>query len=296
MTGSQPAPGRRADPGGRGPGGRVPWWLRAGLVGLTAGLMSGLFGVGGGIVMVPMFVAWFALDQRRASATSLLAIIPIAAASATGYAVHGNVDPAAALLLVVGGTVGGTIGARLLPRVPIPRLQFWFGILSLLTAVRLFVEDPATSGSGVVSMVDAVLLLLVGALAGVLAGLLGVGGGIIMVPGLVLLAGDDASTARGTSLMVVVLTALSATVTNLRNRLVEVRIALVAGLCGVPGGLVGAAVGQWLPETVALGLFSVLLAWSGLTMLRRARRARTASHAGPADPQEPDGQGGQRSS
>jgi hypothetical protein len=241
---------------------------------VAAGLLSGLFGVGGGIVMVPLLVAWFALDQRRASATSLLAIVPIATASTIGYAVNGNVDIASGLLLLVGGIVGGQVGARLLPRTPIATLQLWFGILSLATAARLVVQDPAGAGGWASGALEAGLLVLVGLAAGVLAGLLGVGGGIIMVPGLVLVAGDDADTARGTSLFVVIATALTATVTNLRNDLVELRTGLVAGLVGVPAGLAGAALGQWLPQRIALGLFAGLLAWSGIRMLLRARAGR----------------------
>jgi hypothetical protein len=249
------------------------WWVRAAGVGVVAGLLSGLFGVGGGIVMVPLIVAWFALDQRRAGATSLLAIVPIALASSIGYAVNGNVDVPAALLLLVGGIIGGQVGARLLPRTPIPTLQLWFGILSLATAVRLVVADP--SGGGWASgALQAVLLVLVGVAAGVLAGLLGVGGGIIMVPGLVLVAGADADTARGTSLLVVIGTALTATATNLRNDLVVIRLGVVAGLVGAPAGLVGASLGQWLPERIALGLFACLLAWSGIRMLLRSRAGR----------------------
>jgi uncharacterized membrane protein YfcA len=239
-------------------------------------VLSGLFGVGGGIVMVPLLVALLALDQRRASATSLLAIVPIAAASAVGYAVNGNVDPGAGLLLLLGGLLGGQLGARLLPRTPIATLQLWFGVLSLATAVRLLVGSPSGSG-GLAQPWETILLLLVGVGAGVLAGLLGVGGGIIMVPGLVIVAGDDADVARGTSLLVIVATALAASVTNLRNGLVAVRPALVAGVVGVPAGLLGAALGQWLPERVALALFAGLLVWSGVRVLRQGLAGRRAA-------------------
>ena len=237
-----------------GPPEPAPWRLRAAMLGVAAGLLSGLFGVGGGIIMVPLLVAWFALDQRRASATSLLAIVPIATASAAGYALNGNIDLGAGLLLLIGGVIGGQLGARLLPGTPIATLQLWFGILSLATAARLAVGGDSSAASGLGDAWEGGLLVLVGVAAGALAGLLGVGGGIIMVPGLVLLTGDDADTARGTSL-VVILTALTATVTNWRNGLVDVRIALVAGLVGVPAGLAGAALGQWLPGRVALVLF-----------------------------------------
>jgi uncharacterized membrane protein YfcA len=245
-------------------------WRVAG-IGIVAGVLSGLFGVGGGIIMVPLLVAWAALDQRRASATSLLAIVPIATASAAGYAATGSIDLVAGLLLLVGGVLGGQVGTRLLPGTPIPRLQLWFGLLSLVAAARLVLGGPGSASAVAGSWWEAILLVVVGIAAGLLAGLLGVGGGIVMVPGLVILAGSDADTARGTSLLVVVFTALTATVTNLRNELVDVRVALTAGLVGIPAGLAGAALGQWLPERVALGLFAALLTVSGIRMILRSR-------------------------
>lgn len=251
----------------------APAWVRGVGVGVAAGLLSGLFGVGGGVIMVPLLVAWFALDQRRASATSLLAIVPIAAASAAGYAATGSVDVTGGLLLAAGGVAGGLLGARLLPRTPIRTLQLWFGILSLATAVRLVLGSAGGSGGGAHGLLDVFLLVTVGLAAGLLAGLLGVGGGIVMVPGLVILAGDDADTARGTSLLVIVVTALTATITNLRNGLVDVPVALLAGLAGVPAGVAGAALGQWLPDRAALVAFAGLLAWSGVRMIRRSRSA-----------------------
>jgi uncharacterized membrane protein YfcA len=290
MPDSEPVPGAdrvpeadrlRATPTDARVAPRTPWWVRAAAIGVAAGILSGLFGVGGGIIMVPLLVAWFALDQRRASATSLLAIVPIATASAAGYARNGNVDISAGLLLLVGGIVGGQLGSRLLPRTPIATLQVWFGILSLATAARLVIGGSSSALSGLGAVWEGALLVLVGVAAGMLAGLLGVGGGIIMVPGLVLLTGDDADTARGTSLLVVIFTALTATITNWRNGLVEVRIALVAGLVGAPAGLVGAAVGQWLPERIALVLFAGLLAWSGIQMILRSRHSRGEASTAP---------------
>ena len=114
-----------------------------------------------------------------------------------------------------------------------------------------------------------------------LAGLLGVGGGIIMDPALVILTGADANVARGTSLLVIIGTALTATFSNLRNHLVEVRIGLIAGIAGVPAGFVGAAVGQWLPHRIALALFAVLLAWSGLRPIRAFWASRGSTIHGP---------------
>ena len=71
-------------------------------IGAIGGLLSGLFGIGGGLVMVPLMMAWLRFDQRRASATSLFAIIPPALLSASLYGVRGEIDLLVAAVIAVG--------------------------------------------------------------------------------------------------------------------------------------------------------------------------------------------------
>jgi hypothetical protein len=240
--------------------------------GVAAGLLAGLFGVGGGVVMVPLLMALLLMPQRTASSTSLFAIVPIAGAAAWGYAANGNVDYRSGALLLLGGIVGGQLGGWLLPRVRVATLQFGFGLLSIATAVRLFwpVADEAIIPVG--AFVGDVLLVVVGLCSGILAALFGIGGGIILVPAMVLLTGANADAARGTSLIVVIGTAVTASVRLVRAGYVDVRAGLTAGLVGAPAGLVGSALGQWLPQQVALWLFAALLVYSGLRVMRSSRQ------------------------
>jgi uncharacterized membrane protein YfcA len=108
-------------------------------VGLGAGLLSGLFGVGGGIVMVPAMVLLAGMAQRRASATSLAAIVPIAAVGAIIFGRADSVDLAAAAVLVVGSLVGVQIGARLMARVGDDRLRIGFAIFMIAVALTMLV-------------------------------------------------------------------------------------------------------------------------------------------------------------
>ena len=86
-------------------------------VGLLAGLMSGLFGVGGGTVIVPLLVLILGFDQRLAAGTSLAAIVPTATVGVISYAVHDSVAWIPALILAVGAVGGAQLGTWLLPRV-----------------------------------------------------------------------------------------------------------------------------------------------------------------------------------
>jgi len=243
------------------------------IVGIAGGLLSGLFGVGGGIVMVPLLALWLGLEQRRAIATSLIAIIPIALAGMIGYAAGSAVDWGAGLALGLGGVMGGQLGVWLLPRVPVRILQGIFALILLYSAYRLvFPGGDVGSGAGQSTDQLWLLLVVVGVAAGVLAGLLGVGGGIILVPGLVLLIGATINTARGTSLLVVVFTAVTASIPNVRNGRADTRDGVIVGLAGAPAALVGAFLGQSLPAQQASWLFAALLVFAASQMGIRAVR------------------------
>jgi uncharacterized protein len=96
-------------------------------IGLGGGLLSGLLGVGGGIVMVPLLVLWAAYSQRDAHAISLGAIIPISIAGIATYGVAGEVRYWQALGLAVGSIAGARIGAGLLARIDERLLKIVFG-------------------------------------------------------------------------------------------------------------------------------------------------------------------------
>lgn len=107
---------------------------RLAVIGLGGGTMSGLLGIGGGVVMVPLMVLWLGRSQRDAHAMSLAAIIPISAAGAIVYGGAGRVDLPSAAALALGGIAGARIGAGILARVPERPLKAAFGGFLLLAA------------------------------------------------------------------------------------------------------------------------------------------------------------------
>jgi uncharacterized protein len=107
------------------------------LIGFVAGIFSALLGVGGGIVIVPLLLYVLAFDQRRASATSLAAILVASVTGAVTYALHGQVKPGAALLVGLPAVVGVVIGASLQQRIPVDRLTVMFALVLAAVGVRL---------------------------------------------------------------------------------------------------------------------------------------------------------------
>ena len=99
------------------------------LIGLVAGFFSALFGVGGGIVIVPLLVLVMRWPLRPATATSLAAIGITATAGVVTYIVHGQVEPAYAALLGVPAAVGAAAGTALQQRVPVRTLSLLFAAL-----------------------------------------------------------------------------------------------------------------------------------------------------------------------
>ena len=104
------------------------------LVGLLAGFLAGLFGVGGGILIVPGLVVAAHMSQRLAHGTSLAAVVPISVASLISYATHGNVDWNVALWLAIGAVGGAVIGTRLLHVLPQRTLAIIFIVVLVASA------------------------------------------------------------------------------------------------------------------------------------------------------------------
>lgn len=109
-------------------------------VGAAAGILSGLFGVGGGIVMVPAAVILLGFDQHRAQATSLAAIVPIAAVGALVFGRADSVNFVAAAVLAVGSLIGVRGGARLMNRLSAERLARIFGVFLVIVAVTMLLQ------------------------------------------------------------------------------------------------------------------------------------------------------------
>jgi len=119
------------------PTGRLP---RLAIIGTAAGLFSGLFGVGGGTVMVPLLILWLAYGEREATGTSLLAIAVIAAIGAGVAALYGNVDAGKAAVIglpAVGGVLAGT---ALQQRVRAETISLLFAVLLVAVAIDLLVR------------------------------------------------------------------------------------------------------------------------------------------------------------
>jgi uncharacterized protein len=242
------------------------------VVGLLGGFLSGAFGVGGGIIMVPLLIWFLAMDQRRAAATSLVAIVPSAIAGAIQYFLRGEVDVTAGLIVAVGGVAGSLVGTRLLRTLSLGWLRWLFIALLVLVAARLFFEVPERGTDLVLSPGVIAALVGVGVLMGIASGLFGIGGGVILVPVLVAFFGVGDLLAKGTSLLAMIPTAVAGSASNLRHGLVRLGDGLIAGVAAVAASFAGVAVAFLLPPQLAAILFGIFVLCVAAQLSYRAIR------------------------
>jgi uncharacterized membrane protein YfcA len=117
----------------------MPRTLKLAVIGTAAGAFSGLLGVGGGSVLVPLLIVWLAYGEREATGTSMMAIVVIAALAATVQAIYGNVDPPNAALVGVPAIGGAIAGTALQQRLPERAISLFFAVLLVVIAVELIV-------------------------------------------------------------------------------------------------------------------------------------------------------------
>lgn len=108
-------------------------------IGIAAGAFSGLFGVGGGTIIVPLLILWLAFGEREATATSLAAIILIAGLAAGLHGAYGNVDVAKGIVVGVPAIAGVIAGTALQQRVPERVVSLLFALLLTAVAIELIV-------------------------------------------------------------------------------------------------------------------------------------------------------------
>lgn len=110
------------------------------LAGVAAGIANGLFGAGGGMVLVPMFIRFSKMEEKRAFATSLAVILPLSLVSAAVYFFKGEFDIRAALPFIIGGGVGGFVGGKVFKKVSAHILRTGFALFMIYGGVRLMMR------------------------------------------------------------------------------------------------------------------------------------------------------------
>lgn len=212
----------------------------------------------------------------------MAAILPIALVGATAYyfgRIPGQVDFRVALFLAIGSMSGAYVGARAVGKVPERILK-----MVVVTVLVVVGADEIVSGllpgillaghhaaPTLLSIWQYGLIVAAGLLIGALSAIIGVGGGIFMVPAMVIGIGLDHHLAQGTSLVAILPTASVGAITHFRQGNVVVRNSMWIGAAGIPLALAGAALALSLPQAVLAVLFGFLLLFAARRIWLRGK-------------------------
>jgi uncharacterized membrane protein YfcA len=227
------------------------------LLGLGVGLLVGLLGIGGGVVLVPAMVYLFHFDQHLAQGTSLLVLLaPVGLGALREYWKKGCVDWYAGALCAAGIFVGGYLGGLLAVPMSSQHLQGLFGGFLMLAAFFLWhrTRREANSQNPCAEDISArgtvqrrIGIFLIAGVCGVFSGMFGVGGGVLLIPLLVLLFGFSQHRAQGTSLVALIApSGLAAFMVYAKSHYVDWQ----AGLLLIPGMFVGGVAGGFAASKI----------------------------------------------
>lgn len=233
---------------------------------LAIGLSLGLLGSGGSILTVPVLHYLVGQPEKLAIGGSLLVVGLIAASAAVPYALSRQVDWRNVAWFGMPGMLGAWLGATLAHWVPGPVQLAAFAVVMLVAAWRMLRGGVTTRGG---EQPRRTAIVAGGFGVGVLSGLVGIGGGFLIVPALVLLAGVPMTSAVGTSLAVIALNAFTGFAKYLgvlehESLQLDWTVLLAVAGVGIVGSFAGHSLGQRLPQATLRKAFGVFLIAMGL--------------------------------
>jgi hypothetical protein len=229
--------------------------------------------------MVPLMTGPLRMRQHSAHGTSLVVIVVTALVAAIAYSLSEPVGGRLVAALLAGALVGANIGARAVMRIPAMRLRQIFGLFLVAVSLRLLLVsnvDPLLALDGPAELAAGAGIGFAGGLA---SGALGVGGGAIFVPALVLVLGVGQHEAQGVSLWVIVGASLTGALAHYRQGTVDTEVARWVAPFALPGAVAGALVASALSGRSLQVVFAVVLSAIGAQMIVTAQRRLRAERA-----------------
>ncbi|MDO4399791.1 MAG: sulfite exporter TauE/SafE family protein [Coriobacteriia bacterium] len=262
----------------------------AAIVGVAIGILSGMLGIGGGTVMVPVFKLGFGMSAIGATATSLFAIIPTAISGSITHVKQKTCIPKLGILAGVGGACFSPAGVWLASQSPGWLIMLAAAIVigySSFTMFKKAAKLPKRNGATVEAAsqkadapvapstvddheIDSRKLWLglpIGMVAGLIAGYVGVGGGFLMVPLFLSVLGVDMKRASGSSLLAIAILSTPGAITQIALGNVAIAIAIAAVVGSVPGAVLGARLAKRIPERELRFLFGGVLLFAAVMLV-----------------------------
>ncbi len=240
-------------------------------IGLSGGFFGALVGLGGGIIMIPIMIMWVKLTQHKAHGSSLVAVVFTGLIGAAAYFTYGTVDWKVAILLAASATITVRFGALFAHSLPEKKLKKAFGIFLVCVSLLLMSKGYIFQTIFEISLwIRIIVFLATGIVTGFVSGMMGVGGGTIMIPPMVILAHMPQQMAQGTSLLAMVPVGIMGAYTHYKLGNVDPKIAPGLVFGAILGGYLGGIMANVLPEFYLKLLFSLILIWMGIRFIKSA--------------------------
>ncbi len=262
------------------------------IVGVAIGVLSGMLGIGGGTIMVPVLRLGYGLDAFMATATSLFAIIPISLSGAIAHIRARTCIPKLGVIMGIAGAVTSSAGVYLGSISPSWLIMVVAAIIIVYSAFTMLrkalragkgsrsdkkapaatasmqdEDEPSAAAAFACTPKHVALAVLIGLVAGLASGYVGVGGGFIMVPLMTAWLGIPMKRTSGTSLIAIIILAIPGVI----QQALLGHIDYLAGILLCAGAIPGALLGAWLvprvPERVLRFIFSGLLAVAAVMLV-----------------------------
>jgi uncharacterized protein len=258
-------------------------WIMLVLIGIAASSLGSLIGLGGGIIVVPALLYLGTLSSfghitpQVAVGTSLFTMIFTGLSSTLAYMKHKTVDYKSGLIFLIGSGPGSILGAWVTEALNLKSFNLFFGLFIIFVSIVLFLKDklkpiPYRKNQGIVrSFTDnagkaleygfnPIVGIMISFVVGFLSGILGVGGGSLMVPTMILVFFFPPHVAVATSMFMILPTSILSSITHITLGNVDWLLALAL----VPGAWIGAKVGVFLniklkSKTIIIVLRTILL-------------------------------------
>lgn len=253
-------------------------WIGLLLLGAVAGVASGMFGIGGGVVIVPALIGLFGFELTQATGTSLAALLmPVSIFAVLAYYRAGKLKIRTAAWIALGLLISSYIGAEIALNLPTATLQRLYGVFLLYVAWRFAeprkwiaeIRQDRAAGNAQPKRADEAsapndgawyLLFGVGLVAGIFSGMFGIGGGLIIVPILVAFLSFDQKAAVGTSLAALLLpVAFPAVLRYYQDGKIDIGYAALVAAGLVLGAFGGARLALALPTSTVKRLYGIFL-------------------------------------
>ncbi|MDD5503445.1 MAG: sulfite exporter TauE/SafE family protein, partial [Candidatus Thermoplasmatota archaeon] len=187
------------------------------LIGLFTGVCSGLFGIGGGLVSIPLMHVVLGIPGEVAIGTSLFLIIPTTLSGALVYSKKKMVDAKTGLICGVAGIPTAMLGAYLSNILSGKILMLTFSALLIGIGIKMLLQKKKSAGNGEAHKIDAkyvAIASVIGASVGFISGLLGIGGGFLLIPAFLMILGLSMHEAIGTSLLSIAIYGIPGAITH----------------------------------------------------------------------------------